>query len=541
MRRNGQNNLPSRQDIPDNIKTPQPFFTAAGTGPPLQSIYLQMPGILGDLKVFFDSRSVSASLVGGYIRDVLLGIPVGDIDIAVHSNAIPLGEELARQTRGTYVPLGHGHNQARIIIDHPADGRCTVDISGFDSSLEQDLGRRDFTADAMALPVENWDRADWRSCIIDPLGGLEDLIDGIIRAAGPSVFKDDPARLLRAVRLSAHLGFLLHPETASQISQDAHLVGPLPGERLRDELLAIIASKGAKAHLSTLDNLGLLCGIIPELNEAKGVEQPKEHYWDVFDHSLETVGSVERVLSRGSSGTEPDPVAAVVPWSTDIGKRFDDEVSDGHSRATLLKLGALLHDIAKPQTKMIDAKGKTRFLGHHTLGASMSRDILTRLRVSNRGTGMVATMVDSHLRPMQMRHGVDMPTPRAVYRYFRDVGDVAIDTLYLNLADHLAARGPLLAIDGWTHHIKIAEHILRVGTQEQAPEVMPRLITGHDLIGELGLTAGPLVGNILDEVRGAQVAGEITTRNEALEMARRQVSKQDGGEQGGKTVGAISA
>ena len=251
------------------------------------------------------------------------------------------------------------------------------------------------------------------------------------------------------------------------------------------------------------------------------MEQPREHYWDVFDHSVETVGAVEQVTAGHLPGGTGDPVADLVPWSWEMEERFAQEVSDGHTRRTILKLGALLHDISKPQTKMMDSTGRTRFFGHHTLGSSMSEDILTRLRLSGRGRGMVCGMVENHLRPMQMSHGTDMPTPRAIYRYFRDVGDVAIDTLYLNLADHLAARGPELNLDGWEQHVKIIRHILQVGTQEQAPERMPRLVTGHDLMEELDLTPGPMVGTLLEEVLDAQASGEVRTRQEALELARR--------------------
>ena len=129
---------------------------------------------------------------------------------------------------------------------------------------------------------------------------------------------------------------------------------------------------------------------------------------------------------------------------------------------------------------------------------------------------MVCGMVENYLRPMQMTQGGELPTARAVYRYFRDVQDVAIETLYLSLADHLAARGPELDMGGWERHVDVIAHILEIGTHEQAPNNTPRLITGHDLVGEFGLEPGPLIGNLLAGVHEAQAAGEVDSRERAL-------------------------
>ncbi len=478
--------------------------------------------ILKSLKEFFQGRGVSAFLVGGYLRDTLLDIPTRDIDLALQEDPLRVGREVADALGGTFVVLGRAHQVARVVVSLPDAGTWTVDLAGIDSTLEEDLSRRDFTVDAMALDIRESCSASWKDALLDPFGGRADLARGIVRALKPSVFQDDPVRLLRAVRLAAKLGFRLEPSTGQRVSVDAPLVSSVPGERLRDEFLAILSLDGAKLHLETLDGLGLLCCIIPELEIAKGVEQPKEHYWDVFDHSVNSVEGVERVLS----GDVSDPVSSLVPWDKAMGERFGEEVSDGHSRSTLLKLAALLHDVGKPLTKTVEADGRTRFFGHQTLGASMSREILERLRLSSRGIEIVQAMVESHLRPTQMSQNGEPPTPRAVYRYFRDMGDVAIDTLYLNLADHLAARGPELDIAAWERHTAVAAHVLELGTGQVALEVMPRLITGHDLIRNLGLSPGPRIGALLEGVREAQSAGEVRDGEEALAWARRELDRR---------------
>ncbi len=477
--------------------------------------------ILSKLREFFLSRSVPAFLVGGYVRDSLQGTPTGDLptrdlDVAVQGDAPSLARDVADSFGGSFVPLGHSRQAGRAVVPSEDGDRWVIDVSGMDGPLHSDLLRRDFTIDAMALALDDWGIPGWEDLVHDPWGGRDDLSRGVIRAVRPSVFGEDPARLLRAVRLASKLGFRIDPHTAQTISRDAHLILSVAGERVRDEFLTILSLDRARVHLETLDELGLLCYIIPELGTAKGVEQPREHHWDVFGHSLHAVEGVERVVSP----LEGDPVSSLVPWNVEMEERFAQGVSDGHTRRTILKLGALLHDVAKPQTKMVDDRGKTRFLGHHILGASMSREALHRMRLSSRGVEMVHLMVENHLRPTQMSQGGEMPTPRAVYRYFRDVGDVAIDTLYLSLGDHLAARGPDLEMEGWERHTGIIAHILEVGTREQAPERMPRIITGHDLIAEFRLTPGPLVGTLLEGAQYAQAAGEVGTREEALAWVR---------------------
>ena len=465
--------------------------------------------------------------MGGFVRDSLRGVPSRDLDVVAAGDTHTLGGELAASLGGNVATLGREGRGlpgmvpvdriVRVVLPHDGEGRWTVDLAPLRGAIEDDLARRDFTVDAIALPVEQWELPLRLSEAVDPYNGRRDLERGLVKAIGPNVFHDDPGRLLRSVRLAAVLGFRLDEGTASLIRANAGLAAGVPGERLRDELLAILALDGAKLHLELLDDLGLLCCIIPELGDTKGVRQPREHYWDVFGHSMNAVDGVERI----TSAERLDPVVREVSWGTETAQRFASEVCDGHSRRTLLKMAGLLHDVAKPPTKMVDSTGRTRFFGHHTMGAAMSRGILGRLRLGNRGAALVSAMVEHHLRPAQMSHGLEMPTPRAVHRYFRDVGEAAVDTLYLSLADHLAARGPLLDMDAWRHHTARSAHVLDVGMGPRSADRTPRLVTGHDLMATLGLKPGPAVGAILADIEEARAAGEVSTRADALALAGR--------------------
>ena len=471
--------------------------------------------ILTRLTELFSSRQRSAFLVGGYLRDSLLSLPSRDLDVAVPGDPQPLAQELAKALGGVFVPLGPAHGVARVVVWEPDDTTWVLDLTGFSGSIEEELARRDFTVDAMALPWQHWTSPQWGELLLDPCGGREDLARRCIRMVTPGVFQEDPARLLRAVRLAARLGFRLEPETARLLRAEAPRIEQVSGERVRDEFLAILSMDGAWGHLEVLDRLGLLCRIIPELAPTKGVDQPKLHYWDVWGHLLHTVEAAERV----TKGHQNSAIYAWVPWAAETDSYFNQEVSDGHTRRTMLKLAGLLHDIAKPQTKQQDATGRTRFLGHSEQGATVSATLLTRLRLSSRGIALVTRMVEQHLRPTQMSQGGELSTDRAIYRYFRDLDDVAIDTLYLCLADYLAAKGPKLVPDDWANHARMVAHILQVGTRQSSPSKPDRLLTGHDLMQHFNLSPGPQVGRLLERVNEAQAVGDITTREEALTLA----------------------
>ncbi|GAI29918.1 unnamed protein product, partial [marine sediment metagenome] len=268
--------------------------------------------------------------------------------------------------------------------------------------------------------------------LIDPFSGEEDLRNKIVRGVSEQIFEADAARLLRAVRLAAELDFTIEPETESLIRRYAQAITEVSGERVREELLRLLTLPRAACHLRYLDELGLLLALIPELAESKGVEQPTVHFWDVFEHSLQTVAAIEFLLREIDWKHGNEDMLAIAPWSDILDRHLSQEVSSGSNHKVLLKLAGLFHDIAKPMTKTIDDTGRARFLGHSKEGAAMTANILGRLRFSNREIRLVESLVYHHLRPVQMAttgvpksseglcgENEELPTQRAIYRYFR--------------------------------------------------------------------------------------------------------------------------
>ncbi len=485
---------------------------------------------------FFASAGIEAYLVGGSVRDALIGRDTRDVDIAISADARAVSQGLAEKLGGHFFPLDEERGVVRIVVRqahhervrqaHHERSPMYIDLSEMHGGIAADLARRDFTIDALALPLADAAAGDW-SGLLDPFGGVNDLRDRVIRQTASAVFAEDPARLLRAARLAARLGFTIDAQTRRQIRQDARLVASIAPERVRDELLLTLEQTGVTETLRGMDELGLLCEVIPELSDARGVTQPREHYWDVFNHLVETAGQVERLLeAQPGCG---DYVVDMLPGFASMEQHFAEEVTDDHSRLTLLKLAGLLHDISKPATRTVEPSGRIRFLGHDSEGAVAAGRIMRRLRFSRRGVKLMKHMVDNHLRPRQMSQKGELPSRRAIYRYYRDLGDAAIDTLYLNAADYLAARGPMLTQEEWAAHCALMDYILNQGAETSAPQSLPKLITGKDIIEEFSVEPGPRIGELLDAVREAQASGEISTREEALEMVGNSLNSGGGG------------
>jgi len=314
------------------------------------------------------------------------------------------------------------------------------------------------------------------------------------------------------VRLAIDLGFQIEPNTRMQIQKYSYLIAQVPGERIREELLRVFMIARGGQFIFDLDELGLLSALIPELTITKNVSQPVEHHWDVFTHSVMTVSAVDYLLRQGTWEQSTD-ILESVPWSIECADYFEEPVSSGSNRRTILKIAALLHDIAKPQTKA-DIGGRTRFLGHPDEGSEISVRILERLKFTSKEKKLAADMVKYHLRPTQMGQP---PTHRAIYRYFRDLGSEGIDTLYLSLADHLATRGPGLILANWRQHTDIVRFVLEEHFKQEKIVKPSKLIDGNDIMEVFKMKPGPQVGELLEKVREAHATGELTTREQALD------------------------
>ncbi|MBE9505248.1 MAG: HD domain-containing protein, partial [Chloroflexi bacterium] len=463
------------------------------------------------------------------------------LDIALRGDPFALAQELSRALHGTYVPLDEEHCVARLVLpsDQTADQQDTspiIDFVGYEHDIHNDLSRRDFTINAIAVPAARvaahltspvGASPEIAADAVDPYGGLHDLASGMLRACNPDVFEADPGRLLRAVRLSHELAFTMDATTESLISASCQRVRDVAGERTREELLRLLSLPQAADSIHYLDRLGLLAPLFPELEECRDVEQPTCHFWDVLEHSIQTVATFEYVAGESEWRYGNDEMLGCVPDDPDCRMHLEGMLSGGTSRGTLAKLACLLHDVAKPQTKTLDESGRARFLGHAREGAIMTRSILERLRFSQREMAYVEMLVYHHLRPAQLSNE-GLPTARAVYRFFRDTRGAGPGILYVAMADYLACRGPLFTMTEWQNVCNLIGFIITEHRRQEAVATPSRLIDGHELMRSLGLRPGPAVGTLLEEIQEAQAAGLVCSKEQALQLAKKTVEREHG-------------
>jgi poly(A) polymerase len=461
-------------------------------------------------------------VVGGLVRDALLSRDPRDIDLIVPGDVGDLSDQVASALGGVAVPFAGEWGVKRTVF-RDGDDTWTVDIGAMRGDILADLGQRDFTVNAIAARL---DSVLTEPHFVDPFGGRDDLDRRLIRAVSPANLDADPLRMLRAVRFSAQLGFDIDPETEAEIRARSHRADAPAPERKRDELLKLFDTARAGTALAQLDGLGLLTVLLPELAAAKGCTQPREHYWEVFDHLIETVRVLDAMFDED---VRPGPrlaeaqrifreeISPLFGWQA----HFRAEFADGASRLAYLKLTALLHDVSKPETRSVEENGRIHFYGHSEAGARRSDEILRRFRCSGRAIRYVALLIDEHLRPTQLSRPGQPPTKKALYRFRRDLGDAALDVLVLSLADHAAARGPTISWEAWRDHIRYALYVLSQIWSKGTVVRPVRLVTGDDLIETFHLQPGKLIGRLLASIEEAQASGEVTNREESLALARK--------------------
>ncbi len=359
-------------------ETPEILFV-----PALES--LAFPPILDDLRrVLPDDLTVY--LVGGAVRDALLGRPVRDLDFALAAPAIPIARRVADALQADFYPLDPERDTGRVIVRQADGSRLLLDFAALRGpDIDSDLLGRDFTLNAIAIDLRS-------GALYDPLGGAQDLRDRSLRACSPSTFADDPLRILRGVRLAAELGFHLLPESRKAMKTAVVLLGDVSTERLRDELFHILEGPRPAACLRALDLLGALDPILPELQALKGIEQPSPHVYDVWEHTLAAVDALEGILAVLAPAWDAEQAADLFEGllSLRLGRyrqalagHFGLPLNVNRSLRGLLFFAALYHDIAKPDTLRADEDGQLRFWGHDKEGALLAARRARWLALSN--------------------------------------------------------------------------------------------------------------------------------------------------------------
>jgi putative nucleotidyltransferase with HDIG domain len=437
--------------------------------------------------------------VGGALRDRLNGRTVTDVDIAAEGDSRHVARAVHDALGGDIFSLSDQFGTWRVLT--PLGFQ--VDVSQLrGGSIESDLAERDFTVNAIA-------EAATGGGPIDPFGGQSDLAARRLKAVSDRVFTDDPLRLLRLARLSTTLELEVEPETEAAARAHAALADQPSAERIFDELRALVGSQAPLAGIERLSSLGLLEVVLPELAALQGIEQTKYHHKDVYGHTLEVL---ERTIELETSGYEFFGESAPA-----LKELMAEDFADGLSRAGALRWAALLHDIAKPETRVVHEGGRTGFPGHDKLGAQVVREICRRLHTSERFANFISALTREHMRLGFLVRQQPI-SRRELYRYLTACEPVEVEVCVLSVADRLSTRGHKHE-QSIPPHIELALKFTAEAIEHRRNPLVP-LLRGDELAAALGIEPGPKLGELLAEIAAAQFAGEITDGAEAIELAR---------------------
>lgn len=475
-------------------------------------------------------------LVGGAVRDLLSSRFSPDFDFALPSNGISLARKVANALHADFLPLDDERDTGRVILTNDDGSRIFLDFATFrGANLDEDLRARDFTINAIAYNLQD-------GTLIDPTDGGNDIRAKVIRACSPTAFTDDPVRILRAVRQAAAFGYTIDRTTREWMKQASGQVGSVSVERLRDEIFKILNGPKASASIRALDMLGVLAHLMPELLKMKGVEQSPPHVHDVWTHTLAVLDQLDQLIASLRIGYDAESTSDMYTgllsvrlgrYREQLARHFASPLNVDRPHRSLLFFAALYHDVCKPDTKTVEESGRIRFFDHDLKGADAVAARARTFNLSGDEVERLHAIVRHHMRfhnfASRLEYEKQPPSRKAIYRFFRDSGGAGIDLILFALVDVRGTQATELTTDTWTACLDVARLLLE-NYWEKPEEVVapPRLLDGNDLIKELGLKPGPVIGQLLESIRENQAAGKIETREQALTYAREEMKNFKG-------------
>lgn len=472
-------------------------------------------------------------LVGGAVRDMLLNRASPDLDFAVPAQGISLARRVANALNADFMVLDAERDTGRVIVAETDGTRTYLDVATYrGKDLEEDLRARDFTMNAIAFNLHT-------QALHDPLNGASDLRAKLIRACSPTSLSDDPIRILRAVRQAAAFEFKIELETRAAMKQAAALLPGVSPERQRDELFKMLEGPKPDASLRALEMLGVLPHLLPELPALKGVSQSPPHVYDVWEHSLSVLAYLENILFALAPGYNADNTndlftglltLRIGRFREHFARHFAQSLNADRSVRAALFFAALYHDVQKPATRSVDESLRIRFFDHDIKGGEVAAERGRAFNLSNDEVERIRKIIQHHMRfhffTGRLEGDKQEPSRKAIYRFFRDTGKAGVDLVLLGLADLRGTRGPNLTSETWTAALDVARILLEnYWEKPQETVAPPRLLDGNELMSELGVQPGRIVGQLLEAIREGQATGKVENREQALELAREQLKK----------------
>ena len=464
----------------------------------------------------FATPGLPVYLVGGAVRDQLMGLESRDLDFVVKEEAISLGRRVADATGGAFYVLDAERGTARVLVNID-DENLTLDFANFrGDNLEEDLCQRDFTANALALDLDNLEK------IIDPLNGRRDIGLKIIRACSIASFKDDPVRILRAVRFSFQLGFTIDSATERELRLSVPLLANSTIERQRDELFYILGGPKPSLAIAILENYDILPSLLPELVPLVHFPQSSHHAHDAWEHTLAVMDYCEQILDSILQHSKKEirndclksAAEELQPFHSNLTKYFDESMNPMRSFRSIFMFAALYHDVGKPATRMEDGKG-IHFFDHEIVGAEMTRDRVRTLALSNEEVQFIENVIHNHMCIHPLVKAENLDFRKAAYHYFLAAGKVGVADCLFSLADLLSTYEERMEATRWEAGTQMCIRLLDAWFNHYSEYIKPPvIINGDDLQSRFKLKPGPLIGSLLAKLEEAQAVGKVKSLEE---------------------------
>ncbi|WP_448587440.1 HD domain-containing protein [Thermocrinis sp.] len=467
-------------------------------------------------------RDCQCFIVGGWVRDRILGEPVEykiDIDLLLTCDPVKVAQDFAKMVGGSYFEfekkgLLRRPTIATVIIKLPPY-KYRFDfaqIKGRDveKALVDDLLSRDFTANAMAVSIDDVLSIGAKQTIIyDPAHGMEDLEKGLLRPVSLKNLEEDPVRILRGFRLSVEKSLELTEDFFKFVREKPHLIKKAPVERLTLELLKVFKHKESGKVIRALYENSILQQIIPEIERWKEIkEQGNHHKYSLEEHMLRVMEAIDQVVENRERYL---PVELLEP----VGHmEFLGEFSD----VELLKISLLLHDVAKPHAFEV-RDGKITFYNHDKLGAQIAKEVGKRLKLGEGATKLISSLVEHHLRPFYLRESFKKEelTSRGKAKFWRDCGEIAPWLFLHSIADAIGSGDEEEEIM-WL--LKTLHELWEFKRQELEKIPVKPLLSGEEIMSILNLSPGPKVGEVKKALEQAQWEGIVKTKEDAVKFLK---------------------
>ena len=464
--------------------------------------------ILSKIAAEFSGNNIY--VVGGTVRDYLMGKVSYDRDLIITDmEAKDFAQSLNKIFNSTFITLDEENKIYRLVLKDSDDihNPQMIDITNpIDNSLEMDLMRRDLTINAIAVNINTGE-------VIDLFGGVADIKNKTLNYIEEGNFMDDPLRLLRVYRFQATLDFDLGSDTIHAICKYSDLIEKPAKERVLYELMKLFNGDYTAKALINMNKTWLLEEVFPIVKELKQVPPNSHHHLDLLNHSIETVNQIQMIYENSDDRVKEHLNGC------DFG---------GFPRLAHLKLAGFLHDIGKFSTWTIEKDtGRHRFIKHDDVGSKLVKPILKSVTCSNRQIDYISEMIKNHIYPSSLMCEQDV-NEKAMMRYLRKLNDNVIDNIVLAKADRLSARGEVITDEMIENNISSLDKLQNFyfeSLEKLTP--LPKLVDGNELMERFNLTQSPLLGNIIAAIQNAQLDGDVTTKEQALDLAKKLIDKKE--------------